>query len=660
MTPAEVEAEDLGERMAEMDRQRAAMEALVTEVKDCHARGVKYYRDTLIEKYGPKIGPDEAENLIGFTVTELDKAAAAEVPNIERENRRIEEIPILAPPPADEAPEKGSTAVLPSIVANSRQLAELTADALGALTKWNQRNPNLFVRAGIPTRIGRDEEGRPMVQAATESMVRHDLARAARFERHETRFARSPGKDPVAYLQITNVPPPLDVVKDLLAVPDLPKHLLPLRLILEAPTLEPDGRLIGIPGYDPESRYYYVPFQGLEMPPIPENPTPEEIRAAALLLYEVIQDFPFVDKKTVKGEEIEDHASEANAIATLITPVLRGMISGPIPLALLDKPQQGSGATLLAEIVAIIATGIATMTTAPKSDEEWEKKILSLLLTGRAVLIFDNIEGRFYAPSLASVLTSTYYEGRILGRSEMASVPQRATWIATGINLQLSGDLPRRCYWVRMDPKMARPWLRKGVFAHPDLKGWVQAERGRIIAAILILGRAWIRAGRPAPKSSPILGGFESWSKTVGGILETAGIGGFLGNLEELYSETDADAPEWAAFLKRLSEEFNLDGGVFTVNSLTNRIKDSTDQALDDSLLGILPEEVSSAWNRPASFSRILGNALRHRIGMRFTNGYFLARGKDITHKAVQWRVMYDEGSDLEKTEDAAGELAGS
>jgi len=43
-----------------------------------------------------------------------------------------------------------------------------------------------------------------------------------------------------------------------------------------------------------------------------------------------------------------------------------------------------------------------------------------------------------------------------LGRTEMAKdLPQRATWMATGNNLHVGGDLARRCYWIRLDAGMA-------------------------------------------------------------------------------------------------------------------------------------------------------------------------------------------------------------
>jgi len=46
------------------------------------------------------------------------------------------------------------------------------------------------------------------------------------------------------------------------------------------------------------------------------------------------------------------------------------------------------------------------------------------------------------------------------------------------------------------------------------------------LEATLTLVQAWIDAGRPSGKRT--LGSFESWSRTIGGILEVAGVPGFL------------------------------------------------------------------------------------------------------------------------------------
>jgi putative DNA primase/helicase len=157
------------------------------------------------------------------------------------------------------------------------------------------------------------------------------------------------------------------------------------------------------------------------------------------------------------------------------------MIDGPVPLAIFDKPQPGTGASLLAEVVSMIATGrTAPMMTAQKDDEGWRKAITSLLIKGQLVVTIDNVEADLTSPSLAAVLTAISYQDRVLGRSEILTLPNKTTWIATGNNIRLRGDLPRRCIWVRLDAKAARPWQRDiNNFKHPYLIPWAAQEHGR-------------------------------------------------------------------------------------------------------------------------------------------------------------------------------------
>jgi putative DNA primase/helicase len=95
----------------------------------------------------------------------------------------------------------------------------------------------------------------------------------------------------------------------------------------------------------------------------------------------------------------------------------------------------------------------------------------------------------------------------------------------------LSDEMTRRSVRIHLDSGLEYPEEGRK-FRHPDLLAWARSRRGELIWAALILARAWIAAGRPpAPRK---LGGFESWSEVIGGILENAGVDGFLGNLEEL------------------------------------------------------------------------------------------------------------------------------
>jgi hypothetical protein len=495
---------------------------------------------------------------------------------------------------------------LPKIVVNNRQLPDVTAEAIEALAASNHP-PEIFVRAGRPVRVREDENGVPEIQAMEDPHIKGRLARVANFVRNTDKGE-------------TEVIPPDWLVKD---VGQLPWWPFPaLEAVVEAPIMRPDGTIFGTPGYDPTTRLYYRPVGGFHVPPIPTAPTESDTRTAISLLDEAVGEFPY-----------EDGASAANALALMLTPLVRQAVNGPVPLALIDKPQAGTGGSLLAETIAVISSGhTAEMLGAPRDEEEWRKQITAKLSTGATMITVDNVEGALYAPSLARALTARTWTDRVLGRSETVTVSQRATWIATGNNIQLRGDLPRRCYWIRLDARESRPWQREN-FKHPNLLGWVTQNRGQLIHALLTLARAWFAADKPKAPNLPRLGSFEAWTETVGGMVAFAGIPDFLGNLAELYDKTDAGGVEWEGFLQTWWEELNADKPT-TVADLTKAIADH------DALRAALPGDLAEAFDKSAgSFSRKLGTALAKRAGTRYgEDGLHIVRAGEF-RRAVRWKL---------------------
>jgi hypothetical protein len=495
---------------------------------------------------------------------------------------------------------------LPKIVVNNRQLPEVTVEAIAALAAHNNP-PEIFVRAGRLVRVREDENGIPEIQTMEDSHIKGRLARVANFVRTTEKGE-------------TKVIPPDWLVKD---VGQLPWWPFPaLEAVVEAPIMRPDGTIFDTPGYDPQTRLYYRPVAGFDVPPIPDAPTAADTRAAIKLLDEAVGEFPY-----------EDGASAANTLGLMLTPLVRQAVSGPVPLALIDKPQAGTGGSLLAETIAVISSGhTAEMLGAPRDEEEWRKQITAKLATGATMVTVDNVEGALYAPSLARALTARTWTDRVLGRSETVTVSQRATWIATGNNIQLRGDLPRRCYRIRLDAREARPWQREN-FRHPDLLSWVTKNRGRLIHALLTLARAWFAAGKPKAPNLARLGSFEAWTETVGGMVAFAGIPGFLGNLAELYDEADAGGAEWEAFLRAWWEELNADKPT-TVADLTKVI------GANDDLRAALPGDLAEAFDKSTgSFSRKLGTALAKRAGTRYgEDGLHIVRAGEF-RRAVRWKL---------------------
>ena len=327
---------------------------------------------------------------------------------------------------------------------------------------------------------------------------------------------------------------PRSVAKGVLAEPD--KRLPVVRRIVSVPVFGKDRKLITSAGYHAESRLLFWPSSGLKLLRPPEIPSKVDVRNAVELLYEMIVDFPF---KTT--------ADRANAIAALIVSFVREMIDGQVPLFLFGKPTPGTGATLLVQVIAYLVMGsFATGITEARSEEEWARKILAALRRGWEILIIDNLVGRLKSAALASMVTTDQVSDRVVRTSNIETVDASCAVFVTGNNPQMSPELARRTVPIDLDAGMERPEFRDG-FQHPNLRSWVRENRDLLIWAVYILVQNWTALG--CPKGSKKFGGFESWAEITGGILEAAGIPGFLDNLDETRDMRDDETPLIASFV---------------------------------------------------------------------------------------------------------------
>jgi hypothetical protein len=369
----------------------------------------------------------------------------------------------------------------------------------------------------------------------------------------------------------------------------------------------------------------YTPAPGFSIPPIPDNPTTEQVERAVGLIAEMYAEFPFVD-----------HASRANMFALLLTPILRRAIRGCVPIALIDAPTAGNGKSLLAETVALIITGTnAAMQPAPTRDEEELRKLLTAVLSaGHALSIFDNLACRLDSPNLARAVTASVWSDRILGQSRTIDLPQQTVWVITGNNIATGGDIPRRCFWTRLDCKETQPWQRTE-FKIPNLKKWVLEHRAELVEALLTIARSWYAAGQPKG-DAPILGSFEEWSRILGGILHHVGVLGFLENLQELYEQSDPSEGQWESFLAGISRHY---GGDFGVVDLVRQLR------LDPGFYAMLPGDVYDDGRDGNLFTRKVGNAFRQRVDRHYGQyGVHLVKaGLDRSTKTIRWRVEFQK-----------------
>jgi hypothetical protein len=515
------------------------------------------------------------------------------------------------------APVESPQVALPQIMVGGRELREEANDCLAVLHAVNDP-PRWFVQSGRMFEVALNENGRPVGREVTENGLRGSLTRNADFRKRTAK-----GLVPCF--------PPLDISKDILALAPGELAFPVLDGIIGVPVIRPDGSIVDVPGYDSQSKLFYSPDPAFRLPAIAEYPSSDHLDVARCLIDEMLEGFPFADS-----------SSKANAIAGLLTPAMRSAIDGPTPVLVVSAPQAATGKTLLAELVALISTGEpAEMCSMPRDDSEMQKLLTTLVQSMTPVVVFDNVMRRLDNADFAKAVTETLHSDREFRTHQKRVSPVRNVWIVTGNNVRVGGDMPRRCYWVVLDAKMSQPELRSD-FKISDLRAWVRARRPELLAALLTLVRAWYAAGKPAARLRP-LGSFESWSVTIGGILEHAGINGFLGNASELREEADAEAGQWERFLQVLQEVFS--GQPFGISDLKKKMDERVGNALGgiepssqaEELRRALPDYLAEGADRAGFFQRRAGKLFAEHCGRRFGESQIYLDRNGISHHAQMW-----------------------
>lgn len=283
-----------------------------------------------------------------------------------------------------------------------------------------------------------------------------------------------------------------------------------LEAVVESPVLRPDGSILARPGYDRQTGLLFRPRGAF--PAIPAAPTRADAERACVELLEVLNDFPFAKPQHRSG-----------ALSGILTPLGRFAFEGPSPWHVIDANLPGAGKGLLADAMGVTALGRVFARAAYTSDNtEMGKAITALGLSGEVAILWDNLAGSVGGANLDAALTSTVWQGRILGRSKQAQVPLRVAWFGTGNNCLFRGDTARRVLQIRLESPEEKPEERVG-FKHPDLLAWIRQERGRLLVAGLTVLTAFCHAGRPMPSGLKPWGSYESWSNLVRAALVWAG-----------------------------------------------------------------------------------------------------------------------------------------
>lgn len=399
------------------------------------------------------------------------------------------------------------------VLSTASQLSWLVDAARAALVD-NNHGPDVFRYGQTFVRIGRDDEGQPRLTLFTRPVFRDQLSRVARWTR--------PGRGDLTF----DCSPPSDVTAAVFETADKVPDIPLLERVVTAPVLGRDGSVVTTPGYHAGSRVWYEPSPGFVLPPLPDVPSDADVAAALALVDDMLSEFPFATP-----------SDRAHAIALFLLPFLRALITGPLPLQLVSSSTPGTGKGKLFTACMIPALGVVVSAEVlGESEAERRKKITANLMNGPTVVRIDNIKDALESAALEALLTTTVWSDRILGFSRQVELPNKTIWGATANNPEMKLDMARRTINIQLDAKTEKPWMRK--IRRTNLEGWVLDNRARLVHAALVMCRAWVTRGSE-PFTERALGSYESWSQVVGGVLQVAGVEGFLKNTGDFYDQID-------------------------------------------------------------------------------------------------------------------------
>jgi len=364
--------------------------------------------------------------------------------------------------------------------------------------------------------------------------------------------------------------------------------------------------------------------------------TAAELQEAFATLWEPFAAFPFVSA-----------VDRGVALAACLTAIQRPVL-GASPAFAFDAPRQGTGKSLLAESIGVLATGErpASWPHVERNEEEVRKRLLTALRNSTRVMLWDNILGQFDSAAVATLLTQSHYQDRLLGSNTSETYPNKALVLLTGNNFQPAGELPRRILTCRLDAKTETPFARTFDFVPTDL---VKARRLEMVRAGLTLMRGYVCAGRPRldPKR---LGSFEQWDDMIRQVVlwvaENVAEPGFIGDPMNVIMEQTASDPALEVLGDVLHGLVDIFGGRwFTASEVANICQQATPSSLATDARRTLAAAVGDMTNSGRGLPNV------RRIGMSFTyhrdkpvGGLVLQRSARTRQRVYDWRVVRTDG----------------
>jgi hypothetical protein len=316
------------------------------------------------------------------------------------------------------------------------------------------------------------------------------------------------------------------------------------------PWLREDGKIELLPvGLDHASATFTTD-PGFEIVPMPLADARAEIET-------LLAEFPWPD---------DSGRSKAVAISAMLTTFAGGLMPSKAtkPVFIYTANAEGSGKTTLAQLAGTPYADTPAEA-APRDEAEWQKKLLSLVISGRRLVLLDNLKGHLNSPSFEAYTTSATFGGRILGGSREFTGEAGAAILITGNGLTFTPDLRRRALIVELFMREMRAEDR--TFRRRLSPATISTLRPRILSALWGIVTAWDKAGRS--RASRMNTSFPEWCETIGGMVEFAGWGSPVAPAQ-IEGMGDTDTTDFAALAADMTP-----GNRYTFDELASMIEDA-------------------------------------------------------------------------------------
>lgn len=413
-----------------------------------------------------------------------------------------------------------------------------------------------------------------------------------------------------------------------------------LKSLIYVPTIRKDGSILEYPGYDEQSELFLI--NNMKSLPIPESPTREDALEALKIFDPILVNFKLAPM------------DRSVFLAAALTSLVRQNFTAA-PLFGITAPVKGSGKTLLANVIHLIATGSHVIPMGEgHNNEESDKQIYATLREANPVIVIDNISKGIDSNILCAILTASggSYKGRPLGKSDMENVNAIVTWLVTGNNIRIKSEMADRVLMCTINLENEKPRARpKSSFEVPRLIEHIMDNRAEIVQALLTMIKAYHIAGHPE-QDIPNMGTFEDWSNWIRNPLVWLGEADPYDTIKEI--EDNDPERDWQQRLIIYWKElfgYNQIKVSYIMRKCNQAIEDEKNFATEDDKTDNPSYELAQAFTEGISDWTHLNNQtvgiLLSKIQNRVIDGYKLIKSKSKSKGSVTWQLIEIQQDDL-------------